>query len=70
MEVPKKIMTALKKRVKAANDWSDADRVISEFIIKNGLEDDIAPEDFLGGVEGIVNPEASAARILDAIERK
>lgn len=70
MRVPRTILNALRKRVKAANDWNDADRVISEFIVENSLEDDIASEDFLGGVEGIVNPEASAARILDAIEKK
>lgn len=68
MKIPKYIEKALDDRVKAANKFNTTDLIISNFIDK--YEIDVDTEDFHGGVESIVNPDASADRIREAIKNK
>ncbi len=61
---------ALRRRTRAAETYTRNDLVISKFIDNNDLENNIDPEDFHLGVEGIVNPKESEKRIRIAIARK
>lgn len=65
MKVPQYIMNALKKRAKAAYNFSDSDLLISDYLSKNDI--DVLPED-VGGVEALCNPDESNKRIIKAIE--
>lgn len=67
MRIPKEISAALKKRTKAANDLNEADGIVSNFIMDNGIEADEA--DFLTGVEMYANPYSAECRIREAIKR-
>lgn len=67
MRIPKEISAALKKRTKAANDLNEADRIVSDFILDNGIA--VEEEDFLTGVEMYANPFASECRVREAIKR-
>ena len=66
MKVPKYIEYALKQRAKAAETWYKYDNIITDFIRKHDI--DVSDEDYCGGVEGIVNPEESAASVLQCIK--
>ena len=68
MQCPKYIREALEKRTKAANAWNKYDSIVSRYIQEHNLDQYIDSADFFGGVEGIVNPEESERRILEAIE--
>lgn len=68
MNIPKYIEKALNDREKAADKFNSADYIISEFIEKHDIV--VENYDYRGGVESIVNPSASAARIREAIENK
>lgn len=68
MKIPKYIEKALDDRVKAADKFNGADRIITQFIEKHDI--DVNSEDYLGGAESLVNPDASADRIREAIENK
>ena len=46
------------------------DYIVSEWIEKHGLEEDIDSADFRGGVESIVNPDMSEKNIRNAILQK
>ena len=70
MKIPKYIDDALKKRTKAAETFNHYDFIISRWIDKNGLYDDIDTADFHGGVESIVNPDVSEQNIREAILQK
>lgn len=70
MKIPKHIDDALRKRTKAAEMFNHYDWIISEWIDKNGLDNDIDTADFHGGVESIVNPKTSEANIRLAILSK
>lgn len=70
MKIPKYIDEALKKRTKAANVFNHYDGVVSDWIEKSGLADDIDPSDYHGGVESIVNPEESEIAIREAAVKK
>lgn len=70
MEIPKYIDNALKKRTKAAETFNHYDWIVSEWIDKHGLADDIDAADFHGGVESIVSPDVSERSIRTAILQK
>ena len=70
MKIPKYIDDALKKRTKAAEMFNQYDWIISDWIDKHGLSDDIDTADFHGGVESVINPEVSEANIRLAILAK
>lgn len=70
MNIPKYIEEALKKRTKAAEMFNHYDWIVSEWIDKNGLDEDIDSSDFYGGVESIVNPKTSEANIRLAVLSK
>lgn len=70
MKIPKYIDEALKKRTKAAEAFTEHDWTVSNWLCKNGLEDDIDTADFHGGVEAIVNPRECEQRIREAILSK
>lgn len=70
MKIPKYIDDALRKRTKAANAFQEYDWIVSNWIDKHGLEDDIDSADFHGGVESIVNPDVSEQNIRNAILQK
>lgn len=68
MKIPKYIEKALDDREKAAYKFNSADYIISQFIEKHNI---VAESyDYRSGVESIVNPSASAARIREAIINK
>lgn len=69
MKIPKYIDEALKKRTKAAMRFTHYDFIISEWIEKNGLADDVDAASFHGGVESIVNPDVAEQNIRDAIKK-
>ena len=67
MHVPKYIENALQQRAKHAERFNHYDYIISEWIDKYNI---MAEEcDYHGGVESIVNPYSSSARILEAIKK-
>ena len=68
MKIPKYIDKLLDKRIKAANTFMDADYELSHWIDQHEIE--IETCDTYGGVDSICNPEASAARIREAIRNK
>ena len=68
MKIPKYIKKALDDRVKAADKFNDSDNTLSEYITKYNIE--VEMYDYAGGVEAIVNPDASAERIRKAILNK
>lgn len=68
MKIPKYIEKALDDRVKAADKLNSADLIISEFIEKHDIN--VEDYDYRDGVEAIVNPDASAERIREAIKNK
>ena len=68
MKVPKYIQDALNKRVKGAVMAAKADRIITEYINKYGIE--VETMDYCRGVEMYSDPYQSAERILDAIRQK
>ena len=70
MKIPKYIDEALKKHTKAAEAFSRYDWIVSNWIDKQGLEDDIDLADYHGGVESIVNPRESERTIREAILNK
>lgn len=70
MKIPKYIDEALKRRTKAAIMFDNNDLIISEWIEKNGLTDDVDTSDIYGGAESIVHPEESERNIREAILRK
>lgn len=70
MKIPKYIDEALKKRTKAAFAFNEYDYIVSEWITKNGLDEDIDGCHIYGGCESIVNPSSSEATIRDAILQK
>lgn len=67
MNIPKYIEKALNDRVKAAYKFIEADNIISEYLEKHNFDEDVDTSDFRGGVEALVNPDASAERIRQAI---
>ena len=70
MKIPKFIDIALRRRTKAAVSFNTNDYIVSHWITKNGLENDIDTADFHGGVESIINPYSSEVNIRKAIEQK
>lgn len=70
MKIPKYIDEALRKRTKAAETFNHYDWIVSDWIDKNGLADDIDTADFHGGVESIVNPDVSEQNIRNTILQK
>lgn len=70
MNIPKYIEKALTDRVKAADKFIEADDIISRFLEKHNIDNDVDTADFRGGVEALVNPDASADRIRQAIMNK
>lgn len=70
MKLPKYIDDALRRRTKAAETFQHYDWIVSDWIEKHGLEDDIDIADFRGGVESIVNPDVSEQNIRNAILQK
>lgn len=70
MEIPKNIEKLINDRVKAVEKFDKADGLLTYWICKNGLADDIDSYDFAGGVESIVHPRESAERIRQAILAK
>ena len=70
MKIPKYIDEALKRRTHAAVMFAHYDVIISDWINKNGLDDDVDPADFSGGVESVVNPHDAEQRIRDAVLQK
>lgn len=68
-DIPKYIENALRKRTKAAVQFSESDIVISQYIDHHPeLLEAIDSEDFQGGVESIINPQESEERIRSAIK--
>ena len=65
MKIPKYIEKALEQRVKAAEKFNETDNLISRWLEEKGIEVEIY--DTHGGVDSIVNPDASADRIREAI---
>lgn len=70
MKIPKYIDEALKKRTKAAWAFNKYDYIVSDWIVKNGLDDKIDSCNFFGGCESIVNPDSSEHTIREAILQK
>lgn len=70
MKIPKYIDEALKKRTKAARTFNHYDYIVSRWIVKNGLENDIDTACFLGGVESIVHPDEAEDEVRQAITQK
>ena len=70
MEIPKYIDVALRRRTKAAVSFNTNDYIISQWIDKNGLQDDVDLADYHGGCESIVNPYDAEMRIRKAIKVK
>ena len=68
MKVPKKIINLLHSRVVHAQRILDVSIEIQEFLDCHGIE--VEECDQPSGVEVYVNPEASAKRIIEAIENK
>ncbi len=68
MKVPKYIEIAIRRRAKAAMLLTENDVIISNWCEKNGIE--LKEYDICGGCESLVNPIASANRILKAIQNK
>lgn len=68
MKIPKYIEKALADRAKAAYKFNSADHIITQYIEKHDI--DVEQYDYCGGVEAIVNPDASADRIRIAITNK
>ena len=68
MKCPKFIRHALRCKINAANRWREYDLIVSRWCKENGII--LENEDCFGGIEGIVNPEESAERILEAITSK
>lgn len=65
MKIPKYIEKALQQRENAAWKLIKADRIVSDFIMKNNI--DVADYDYLTGCEMYANPNESANRIREAI---
>lgn len=70
MEIPKNIEKLINDRMKAAEKFNKTDGLLTFWICKNGLADDIESYDFSGGVDSIVHPRESAERIRQAILSK
>lgn len=70
MKIPKHIDEALRKRTQAANQFNKYDFIISEWIDKHNLDDEIDSSCFHSGVEAVVNPEAAEEEIRYAIIAK
>ena len=68
MKIPKYIDRLIDKRRRLADELQLTDWKLCEWLDKNEIE--TFPEDSRGGVEMYVNPEESAERIREAIERK
>lgn len=68
MKIPREIENALKRRVNAAYKLMEADDLITNFIIENGIQVELY--DYATGVEMYENPYDSADRIRQAIRRK
>jgi len=68
MNIPKYIENAIEQRAKAAETFNHYDYVLSAWLDKN----DICVEsyDSHGGAESIINPWASADRVIEAIKSK
>lgn len=66
MEIPKRIIHIIERRMKAAYTFSEMDMELGEWLTKKGIE--VEPCDVFGGVEAIVNPSDSAERIIEAIK--
>ena len=67
MKIPKYVAQALERRVRLAEQLEKVSYIVDDFIIKNGLEDEIEYCDYGSGVEIYVNPKASAERVRQAI---
>ena len=70
MKIPKYIDEALRMRTKAAKQFSRYDYIVSDWLSKNGFDNDIDSSDFHGGVEAIINPQDSEDRIREAILKR
>ena len=70
MKIPAYIDEALRRRTKSAQMWKNNDIIISDFVRKNSIDDEIDDADIDSGVESICNPEESEKRIRIAIARK
>lgn len=70
MKIPKHIDTALKRRTRYAELLQSAATIVDDFILENGMADDIDSADYLGGCEVYVNPSASEMAVRNAILAK
>lgn len=68
MKIPKYIDEMLERRAKVAETYNALDFEISTWLTKNDIEAE--DYDVHGGVEGLVNPRASIARIRQCILEK
>lgn len=68
MKIPREIETALKRRADAAYQLINDDIIITDFIIKNGIDAELY--DYAAGVEMYEHPYDSADRIRQAIRQK
>lgn len=66
MKVPKRIFDLIEKRAKAAERFLTYDYELSTWLDEHGVDTEIC--DTHGGVESIVNPWSSAARIKKTLE--
>ena len=70
MKIPKYIDNALRMRTRAAKQFSRYDYIVSDWLSKNGFDEDIDSSDFHYGVESLINPQDSEDRIREAILKR
>lgn len=68
MKIPNYIRIALERRARTAEAFMEADKIVSAFLDKNGIEAD--PADYDEGAEALFDPWGSVKRIEEAIEEK
>lgn len=70
MKIPKYIDAALKRRTRYAELLDNACRIVDDFIMRNGLADDVDSACYLTGCEIYVNPSVAEEAVRAAIIRK
>lgn len=68
MKIPKYIEALCYRRAKLAEDLNSVDIKLSEWLEKNNIP--VEECDYRSGCEMYVNPDASAQRVLKAIQNK
>lgn len=68
MKIPAYIESALEQRAKAAARLGKLNSVIDEFLIKNGIAEELELCDYGYGAEVVCAPYESVARVREAIK--